>query len=61
MKPNIKYPLASSSWDEDEKLAMNDVPRTANDARLDQKAEYWKENADKLSINTFNKKEWSRY
>lgn len=63
--PNIKFGVncfgVKPAPNEDEKLAMNDVPRTANDARLDQKAEYWKENADKLSINTFNKKEWSRY
>jgi len=30
MKSNIKYPLASSSWDEDEKLAINRVTQSGN-------------------------------
>jgi len=37
-------------------------PKTPEEQKLDEKAEFWKENADKmLNINSFNKQKWSEY
>jgi len=37
------------------------IPLTAEDKELQKKIEYWKENADKLQLNSFNNNNWSRY
>ena len=37
-------------------------PKSPEDAELDNKVQYWKENADKLlQINSYNNKKWSEY
>ena len=37
------------------------IPLTAEDKELQKKIDYWKENADKLQLNSFNNTNWSRY
>jgi hypothetical protein len=37
------------------------VPLTAEDKELQKKINYWKENSDKLKLNSFNNNNWSRY
>ena len=37
------------------------IPITAEDKELQKKIDYWKENADKLQLNSFNNTNWSRY
>lgn len=37
------------------------IPLTAEDKELQKKIDYWKENADKLQLNSFNNNNWSRY
>ena len=37
------------------------VPLTAEDKELEKKINYWKENSDKLKLNSFNNNNWSRY
>lgn len=47
-----------------ELAAMNNqtLPRTAEQAVIDQKVEFWKKNKDALlKVNSFNKKQWSEY
>ena len=36
------------------------IPLTAEDKELQKKIDYWKENADKLQLNSFNNNNWSR-
>ena len=37
------------------------IPLTAEDKELQKKTDYWKENADKLQLNSFNNSNWSRF
>ena len=38
------------------------LPKSRHQTVVDRKAEFWKENADKLlTINSHNKDKWSRY
>lgn len=37
------------------------VPLTAEDKELQKKINYWKDNSDKLKLNSFNNNNWSRY
>ena len=37
------------------------APKTPEEKLLEEKVEYWKENRDKLSLNSFNQKKWSYY
>ena len=38
------------------------LPKSRHQSAIDRKAEFWKENADKLlTINSYNKDKWSRY
>lgn len=37
------------------------APKTAEELILEEKTNYWKENRDKLTLNSFNQKQWSRY
>tara|TARA_B110000285_G_scaffold235562_1_gene318088 strand:+ start:2178 stop:3422 length:1245 start_codon:yes stop_codon:yes gene_type:complete len=37
------------------------IPLTAEDKELQKKIDYWKENSDKLKLNSYNNKNWSRY
>ena len=39
----------------------NPIPLTAEDKELHDKIEYWKKNADKLELSSFNNNNWSRY
>jgi hypothetical protein len=68
--PNIKLgincfgikPNASSK----DKMQMEtkyepNAPKTEEDHKLDELSEYWKNNQDKLSIHSFNRKKWSNY
>ena len=66
--PNIKfgvncYGMKPQQTDED-KERMNlgtSVPLTDADKHMEDKVNYWKENADRLQFNSFNKTNWSRY
>lgn len=44
-----------------ENKQMHPVPLTAEDKELQKKIDYWKENPDKLQLNSFNNTNWSRY
>ena len=44
-----------------ENKQIHPVPLTAEDKELQKKIDYWKENADKLQLNSFNNTNWSRY
>ena len=44
-----------------ENKQMQPIPLTAEDKELQKKIDYWKENADKLQLNSFNNTNWSRY
>uniref|UniRef100_A0A6C0CMD9 Link domain-containing protein n=1 Tax=viral metagenome TaxID=1070528 RepID=A0A6C0CMD9_9ZZZZ len=68
--PNIKFgvncygvkPVAKKSdlqWMETKK--MQPFPRTRDQRRMDDKVEYWKNNLDKIIVNSFNKDKWSRF
>ena len=37
------------------------APKTAEELILEEKTNYWKENRDKLTLNSFNQKQWSLY
>ena len=37
----------------------SNAPKTPEERILEEKSEYWKENRDKLSLNSFNQKKWS--
>jgi len=39
----------------------SNAPKTAEERMLEEKSEYWKENRDKLALNSFNQKKWSYY
>lgn len=49
---------------DDDKERMNlgtSVPLTEADKHLEERVKYWKENSDRLKLNSFNKTNWSRY
>ena len=37
----------------------SNAPKTKEELMLEEKANYWKENQDKLSLKSFNRKKWS--
>jgi len=37
------------------------APKTAEELILEEKTNYWKENRDKLTLNSFNQKQWSLF
>ena len=39
----------------------SNAPKTAEERMLEEKSQYWKENRDKLALNSFNQKKWSYY
>ena len=57
MKPKAKD--SDLKWMETNK--MQPFPRTRDQKRMDDKVEYWKQNLDKIIVNSFNKDKWSRY
>ena len=45
----------------EESLNHHHIETPEEDRELKERAEYWKNNEDKLQINSFNVKKWSEY
>lgn len=70
MNPNIKFGVncygikpkakdADLKWMETKK--NQPYPKTKEQKLIDEKVEYWKNNASNIVVNSFNKDKWSRY